>query len=75
MSNFVKATKAYKNPDFLGSENARNIRILCEHMETEARLETNSLKATVLIFGSARAKSKEEYERTISKLNVDLQEA
>ena len=54
---YCPAVQAYKNSTFLASETARNIRILCEHEETKSRLEKNNITASVLIFGSARAKS------------------
>ena len=71
MTEYVPATKAYKSSKFLNSTEARNIRILCEHQETETRLERNKVKATILVFGSARSKSQQEYLR----IKTDLEEA
>ena len=52
----IIATKAYRNADFLNSEQARHIRILCEYEETKQRLESVPVSATVMFFGSARSK-------------------
>ena len=71
MTEHVPATKAYKNSKFLSSTEGRNIRILCEHQETETRLRHNNLKATILVFGSARSKSHTEYVR----IKADLEAA
>jgi len=61
--------KAYKNPEFLASHKARNIRIMCELEETKWRLRQEKVQATVLFFGSARAKSTSQYEAAV----VDLE--
>lgn len=73
MQNTIPATKAYKNAAFLNSQAARNIRILCEHQETETRLAENKMKATILVFGSARSKSTQEYERIKAKLLSEIE--
>jgi len=46
--------KAYKNLEFLQSQNARPVRILSEYYEPLMRLEANKVNNTVLFFGSAR---------------------
>ena len=46
--------KAYKNLDFLNSDSARQIRILCEMIEPGIRLESAGIRDTLVIFGSAR---------------------
>ena len=48
------ADKAYNNPGFLNSREARTVRILCEYLEPEKRLNANNVKNTVVFFGSAR---------------------
>jgi len=50
----VKSPKAYNNREFLSSRDARTVRILCEYLEPEKRLEENSVVNTVVFFGSAR---------------------
>ena len=47
-------TKAYKNLDFLGSSDARTLRILSEYIEPRARFERYNVTDTVVFFGSAR---------------------
>ena len=72
MTEYIPATKAYKDSKFLNSKHARNIRILCEHEETQSRLEYNNLKATILVFGSARSKSHAEYKRIKDDLEKEI---
>lgn len=57
----VSTVKAYQNYAFLTSDSARNIRILCECTETQQRLLDHGITATILFFGSARAKSSGTY--------------
>ena len=52
--------KAYKNPGFLESSDARALRILSEYMEPRSRFDEFELKDTIVVFGSARIKSREE---------------
>jgi uncharacterized protein (TIGR00730 family) len=49
-----RATKSYKNLNFLNSRQARIIRIIAEYMEPEKRFNDNNIKHTVVFFGSAR---------------------
>ncbi|MFA7289577.1 MAG: TIGR00730 family Rossman fold protein [Melioribacteraceae bacterium] len=53
-------TKAYKNLEFLNSSNARTVRMLAEYYEPKARLEKNNIQDTIVFFGSARLKSRQE---------------
>tara|TARA_X000000950_G_scaffold99654_1_gene126019 strand:+ start:2170 stop:2976 length:807 start_codon:yes stop_codon:yes gene_type:complete len=48
--------KAYENIDFLNEHEARPIRVLCELMEPDTRLEQQGIKNTIVFFGSARPK-------------------
>jgi len=61
-----RPVKAYKNPEFINSPEARTIRIECEFLEPKSRLEKLDICKFVVFFGSARIKSnesaKEEYE-------------
>ncbi|MEZ5977330.1 MAG: LOG family protein [Planctomycetota bacterium] len=54
-----RAVKAYKNAGFLGSPQARPLRILSEYLEPQRRFEELRIKDTIVIFGSARIKSRE----------------
>lgn len=49
-----KPQKAYKNPAFLGSPEARTLRMLAEYLEPESRLEKLKIQDTIVFFGSAR---------------------
>jgi len=60
-----KPAKAYKNPDFLNSHEARLIRVMCELQEPGQRLEQQKVDNIVMFFGSARAKPKEAYEASL----------
>jgi hypothetical protein len=51
---------AFCNINFLTSPEARVIRILSEYLEPKQRLETLNIENTIVFFGSARIKSKEE---------------
>lgn len=54
--------KAYQNPEFLGSPQARTIRILAEYLEPRARLERFAVHNTIVFFGSARFKDRKTAE-------------
>ncbi len=49
--------KAYKNLNFLTSEDARTIRMLCEYEEPQQRFLAHGVQDTIVVFGSARVKS------------------
>jgi hypothetical protein len=57
--------KAYKNPEFLSSKEARTIRILAEYLEPEKRFNDYKIMHTVVFFGSARIKPDDD--KTISQ--------
>ncbi|HNR67809.1 MAG TPA: TIGR00730 family Rossman fold protein [bacterium] len=57
--------KAYENTFFLKSAGARPIRILAEYLEPLQRLRKNSIKDTVVFYGSARILSPEEAEKQL----------
>jgi len=46
--------KAYKNPEFLMSPEARTIRMLCEYVEPQTRLARHSVSRAIIFWGSAR---------------------
>ncbi len=48
--------KAYKNLDFLMSEEARTIRILAEYEEPKQRFDRLGVRKAIIFFGSARLK-------------------
>ncbi len=51
--------KAYDNPGFLNSRQARVLRILAEYVEPESRFEELEVRDTIVVFGSARIPSRE----------------
>ncbi|UCH95565.1 MAG: LOG family protein [Candidatus Aminicenantes bacterium] len=52
-----RAEKAYKNVEFLNSQEARTLRILAEYLEPKKRFDKENIKHTIVFFGSSRAKS------------------
>ncbi|MCB2205854.1 LOG family protein [bacterium] len=60
MSNHSEPTKAYKDLEFLTSPDARTIRLLSEYLEPLRRLRRNKVQDTIVFFGSARLKSRED---------------
>jgi len=63
-----KAKKAYKNLDFLNSSDARTIRILSEFYEPQSRFRKNKIVDTIVFFGSARIRPKNDVLSEIKKL-------
>jgi uncharacterized protein (TIGR00730 family) len=55
--------KAYKNLDFLNSDPARNIRVLCEMTEPGLRFVEEKVEDTIVLFGSARIRPIEDAEK------------
>ena len=66
------AKSPYKDSAFLASEAARTIRIICELEGTKTKLDANNVSATVLIFGSARARSSAQFSEELQRL-TDLE--
>lgn len=66
--------KAYKNPDFLMSDEARSVRILCEYLEPKKRLEANGVNRAIILFGSARLKPNPATGRDYYREAADLAE-
>jgi uncharacterized protein (TIGR00730 family) len=64
--------KAYQNPEFLESEDARPIRILSEYLEPASRLKSQRVKDTIVFFGSARIRPREDCEKRLAGLNKRL---
>ena len=53
----VSSPKAYENPGFLSSRDARPIRILAEYLEPQSRFRRAGIRSTVVFFGSAKSLS------------------
>lgn len=62
--------KAYDNPEFLHSAEARAIRVHCEFLEPMYRFRKYHVKNTLVFFGSARTKSPEDAEEALTKLEA-----
>ncbi len=66
-----RALKAYTNPQFLNSRDARAIRILSEYLEPLQRFQRIGVRETIVMFGSARAKPVEtlklEHDRLLEE--------
>ena len=59
---------AYLDRHFLESAEARPMRILSEYLEPLKRFKEQQIRDTVVFFGSARIHSREEAERTLTRL-------
>lgn len=66
-----RAVKAYKNEAFLGSPQARLLRILSEYVEPESRFRELKVRDTIVIFGSARIPSREAAEADLAKAEAE----
>jgi predicted Rossmann-fold nucleotide-binding protein len=60
--------KAYQDPDFLLGEDGRIVRVLSEYLEPASRLAKQRVKDTVVFFGSARIRPREESMRQLEEL-------
>jgi uncharacterized protein (TIGR00730 family) len=66
--------KAYRNIDFLNSDPARNIRILCEMTEPGLRLRKEKIAETIVLFGSARLRAPDEATSALKELEASLED-
>jgi uncharacterized protein (TIGR00730 family) len=62
------APLAYENPTFLNSADGRLIRIVAEFMEPLSRFRREQIQDTVVFFGSARFRGKEEADHELELL-------
>lgn len=60
------AQKAYRRRKFMESADARPLRLLAEYLEPLERFEDHDIKDTILVFGSARIKSREQAEQALA---------
>lgn len=56
-----KAPKAYADPDFMNSEDARVLRIIAEYMGPYKHFKEEEISNTIVMFGSARIRSMEQF--------------
>ena len=64
-----RAPLAYENPTFLNSADGRLIRILAEYTEPLARFRREQIQDTVVFFGSARFRGKDETDQALELLD------
>jgi hypothetical protein len=64
-----RAPLAYENPTFLNSADGRLIRILAEYTEPLARFRREQIQDTVVFFGSARFRGREEADHALELLD------
>jgi len=63
-----RAQLAYENPGFLNSADGRLIRIVAEYLEPLARFRREQIQDTVVFFGSARFRGREEADHALELL-------
>src|ERR1022692_1205185 len=63
-----KAPLAYENPAFLNGPDGRIIRIVAEYCEPLARFRKEQIQDTVVFFGSARFRGREEADHALELL-------
>src|ERR1700723_1920138 len=63
------APVAYENPSFLNSPDGRILRIMAKYMEPLARFRREQIQDTVVFFGSARFRGREEADHELELLD------
>ncbi len=64
----MSSPKAYENPEFLHSPQAREVRILAEFSEPRYRLRRHGVNGTIVFFGSARILPPAEAQKNLESL-------
>ena len=64
--------KAYNNQEFLNSALARSIRVQCELLETEQRLQNFGINNTIVMFGSSRIQDPELANRNLDSIEKEI---
>ena len=67
-----RTTKAYRNQEFLNSALARSIRVQCELLETEQRLQKFGIHNTIVMFGSSRIQDPETASRNLESIEKEI---
>jgi len=70
-----KAPKAYDNLEFIHSSEGRTIRLLSEYLYPLQHLKRNNIKKTIIVFGSARIISDEQYNELLDALDKEYKNA
>ncbi len=71
----IKMPLPYHDTEYLNSDAARGIRILSEYVYPEHRFEQKKITRAIVIYGSARVLSIEEWEKKHSKLQHQFEVA
>lgn len=67
--------RAYENREWLQSRGARLVRIMSEFIEPADRLKQEKVSGSILVFGSARVKSPEQWKEIQENLENELIES
>ncbi len=62
----------YNDPEFLNSPDARSIRILAEYLGPKSNFNLNRIEDTIVFFGSARIKSRQEVISALNEAGADI---
>ena len=73
MKKNIKKNRFYYDTDFLSGASGRSVRILSEYYGPLDRIKKNNINNTIVFFGSARLKSKEQalQDLDLAKTNQD----
>jgi uncharacterized protein (TIGR00730 family) len=66
-----RAVKAYKNQEFIGSPDARPLRILAEYLEPQTRFDEFKVRDTIVFFGSARILPRDVAQAQLDKAKAE----
>ena len=64
----IRVQKAYNDPEFLNSSDARIVRVLAEFIEPDSRFRRNRIRHTIVFFGSTRIMPRDVAERNLRQL-------
>lgn len=70
-----KAPKAYHDADFINSEDARVLRIMAEYLGPFKQFKEEEILNTIVLFGSARIRSTEQFSEEKERLHSQLERA
>lgn len=59
--------KAYENPEFINSDEGRIVRMLSEYLEPKSKFQKHRILDTIVFFGSARLKDKEDAAKELAR--------
>jgi uncharacterized protein (TIGR00730 family) len=75
MNNSNQRPKAYADPEFINSPDARSIRILAEYLGPLRQFRREKIIDTIVFFGSARAITRDQAEKEYRELRQSLRTA